>query len=347
MARRKIQFDHSKLFFEGHNSQKDINNLVNSPLYPAVISLYNQSNGKVRVGKITTNISGLDITDYPIVSDLGFAIARLQLNRSSGDAVYSIGTAMNPFASVNRISLGRNLSTTNPRYLINRISEKSDHDVARDLRTKLEDLPNLLSEWLRTLVDNVTDHATGTGYVSKPYIDHSRLTARSMTFLAECYAGMVKPSDAPAHTATEISLALDHYKALSDKFIKAVNCSREFFSGDKFIFFRSINGGVVLGSINTSKIMEALNQYEREALPYYNTYDYVGDPITPFKWYPDLAGIPEDIKRELDYSLLMFKTANTMSDLEEQNYIGKKIHVDVGGAYYRDGVCDGIYFLHR
>ena len=65
----------------------------------------------------------------------------------------------------------------------------------------------------------------------------------------------------------------------------------------------------MLGAIFSKPMLEALDQYcNGQCLPHNGKlFSYVKE-VVPFKWCKSLEHVPEQIKSELEYSLVMLKT---------------------------------------
>lgn len=346
MARTKTNFDLNNLFFSGVNSQPENAELLASPILPAVIAAYNKSGRTLRVGKIHKNSGRLVI---PMVTDLGFSALHIMCNHNCTPVEYGARIVLTPLSSVEHTSYGADgILTTNPRYMVNKLVN-DNHSLSSSFIDNLANVNNLLNRIIYTTIDRIVDRSFGEGIASKPMVNGSKLTSGAVTFLVRMFSGEVSVAEAPASMRSELSKVFEEYTLRNSKFIKAIDDTKDFFSGEKFVFLNQVNGGVVLGAIRPEPAHAALEIYKSgAALPFTSTHSYTEAPTVPFKWYPSIESIPEDLQRELNYSLLMFKEATHSSDLLGGDFRGQRINMDVGG-YFSSGEegGNGAFIIHR
>jgi len=315
MARSVIKFNISDIFLDGQTSKEDRLSLIKSPLFSILANLYNRSERSIRVGMITRAEASNDIYGVEIVTPEGLSVARLTARCGS---LYNFGVYASP------LSAGTNpnplISSCNPKYLQTKLGPKSDHEAAQVFDSKLAFTKVYVSELLRTLLDRFVDTTVGTALTSMPQVFGGTYIAsgdevKLCNYLALYFAGEVTAAEMPSHLRNLFDSTYKKYVDEKNKFADALVRSREMFSGEKWVYFRNINGGVVLGAIRTDAMQVAIDKYESgQGLPFTTEFNYAQWEM-PLKWYPTHEHIPADIRQQVDLSLVMLKAHRNSEEM--------------------------------
>lgn len=311
MARSVIKFNVSDIFLEGQNSQNERIALINSPLFGAVANLYNRSEKKIRVGHIELgqDVYGINtfIKKVNIVSSYGYPIATVGSNNYNYDSVY-FNVCPSPTSQSTR------LSTSKPKYLQNKLGPKSNHEAATSFDHYLRQTEYFLPEHFRSIIDNSVDRLSGRTNVHAP---QCKVGDSLGHFLALCVKGEITQSEIPHEYRTQLDNNFKEYTSNRARFMDAISQVSEFCSGEKWIYMNNINKGVILGAVNTESSLAALNVYKMgDCLPSASLgkYYYCKESVA-LKWYPSHEAIPDDLRQQVELSLVMLKAHRDSSEM--------------------------------
>lgn len=310
MSRQSKSFNVNDLFLQGQNSDVARNLLIRSPLIGSVASVYNRAGGKIRVGAIDT-AGDTYIKRVQFVTTKGVPVADITSNNLYDDIYFSTSTGN----SLARHKSGwRRLSTTNPKYLQNKLSAKSNHEAAESFDSALIESEAWIGHELRGLLDRLVDKAMGEGVTRAPAFGDGgfgyHIDSSVMTAMARVFAGEIAAHEVTAVTRTEFQRLFDIYATKREKFGNALKTAVEFLTGEKWIYVNDINGGFIAGAISDAGMLAAIDKYKSgEALPtqQMNSFNYVTETV-PLQWYPSVECVPEDVRKGIEFSLVMLKT---------------------------------------
>lgn len=315
MARSVVKFNISDIFLDGQTKQEDRLHLIKSPLFGILANLYNRSEKSIRVGMITRSEASNDVYSVEVVTPEGLNVARLTARYGS---MYNFGVYNNP------LSAGSNphvlITSSNPKYMQNKLGPKSDHPAASSFDNQVVYVNRYVNELLRGLLDAFIDITAGITLTSKPRVFSDRYISSSgelelCNYLALHFAGEVTGTEMPSHLRDMFNNMYKKFVDNKNRFSDALNRSREMFSGDKWVYFRNMNGGVVLGAIRTDAIRVAIDKYASgQGLPFGSELNYAQWEM-PLKWYPSHEHIPADIRQQVDLSLVMLKAHRNSEEM--------------------------------
>lgn len=305
---KRVKFNVQDIFLDGQNDPADRAFFVSSPLFSAFASLYNRSEGKVKVGKlgVTSAADGKYVSTVPVVNDLGLLIGTIfNQGRMSYNTV-GFEVMHDPFEPD---FTSARIRTGNPKYLQHRLSPTSSHEVAESFDTALHNSKNALNSLIyRMMYRSVENKGEAS---SAPVFDKRNSADDNMiTFLAAYFAGDVSREEMSSNHRTEFENMYRKYMDAKDKFKSALKDTYDMVSTEKWVYLNKINGGVLLGAIRPEPMCAALDQLTKHGhLPGTHEFSYVQE-IVPFKWYPSYEHIPEDLRQQLDFSMVMLKAHN-------------------------------------
>ena len=315
MARSVIKFNISDIFLDGQTIQEDRLSLIRSPLFGILANLYNRSEKSIRVGVVTRAEATNDIHSVEIVTPEGLKVGRLSTRYGCR---FDFGVYPDP------LSGGGNpnalISSSNPKYLQTKLGPNSDHEAARAFDIKLASAKVFVSELLRGMLDGFIDKTAGASFTSSPkvfgdsYISN-RDEVELCNYLALHFAGEVTPTEMPSHLRHAFDKMYKGFTDKKNKFADALSRSCEMFSGEKWIYFSNMNGGVILGAIRTDAMQVAIDKYgSGQHLPFTSEFNYAQWDM-PLKWYPSHGHIPADIRQQVDLSLVMLKAHRNSDEM--------------------------------
>lgn len=341
---KRVKFNVQDIFLDGQNDPADRAFFISSPLFSAFASLYNRSGGKVKVGKlgITSAADGKYVSTVPVINDLGMPIGNIfNQGRMSYNTV-GFEVMHDPFEPE---FTSTRIRTGNPKYLQQKLSPSSSHDVADSFDTALHNSKNALNRLIHRMIDRSVENKGEAS--STPVFDRRNSADDNMiTFLAAYFAGDVSREEMPYNHRIEFEDMYRRYLAAKDKFKTALKDTYDMVSTEKWVYFDNINGGVLLGAIRPEPMCAALDQLTKHGhLPYGSEFSYVQE-IVPFKWYPSYGHIPEDLRQQLDFSMVMLKAHNNGA-LPSEN--GESFFYELGCWYRKRGYesTSSIYVLTK
>jgi hypothetical protein len=305
---KRVKFNVQDIFLDGQNTVADRTLFVSSPLFPAFASLYNRSEGKVRVGLlgVTDAADGRYVNMVPVVNDLGLLVGNIfNQGRTSYNTVgfEVVHDPFEPDFTSARIRSG------NPKYLQHKLSPTSGHEVADSFDTALNNSKNAMNSLIYRMIYRSVENKGDAS--SAPVFDKRNSADDNMiTFLAAFFAGEVGREEMPSNHRTEFEDMYRKYTAAREKFKSALKDTYDMVATEKWVYLDKLNGGVLLGAIRPEPMCAALDQLMKHGhLPYGSGFSYIQEAV-PFKWYPSYEHIPEDLRQQLDFSMVMLKAHN-------------------------------------
>ncbi len=305
---KRVKFNVHDIFMESQNTTADRTLFVSSPLFGIFTSLYNRAEGRIKVGLLQTKQTGSGIkyvTEVTVVNRYGLRLAEI---RNHGDKYDSVkfqlyrGPLENGYAS-------SMMKSSNPKYVQHKLSKNSGHEIATTFDHVVKEGETALNAVIYNMIDTSIDNKFGSRLSGMPVFD-KRNTAddQMITFLAKYFAGEVQQSEMlPVHRS-EFESMFAKYKENMEKFRTALKDTFDMISTEKWVFANNVNGGVLLGGIRPEPMCAAVEKYMANgALPMRSQFSYI-DVSEPFKWYPSYQHIPEEIRQQLDFSVVMLKT---------------------------------------
>lgn len=311
-----------------------------SPLFPTIVSIYSRAPDTVRIGAVTRDQSTGRLTSVNIVSPIGLGICKLNISGEIGEGgVVSISTGWSTLSTFMDRHL---LSTSNPRYLQNKIKPKSgrsSHVAAENLERAIAESQTAMAEKVRWIIDSMVDTYVGRRIGSSPSFVFKDLDDKTATFVARIVAGEVTLAEMPSHMRQSFDSEYKKYVERRDKFGESVMKGKDFLEGEKWMYFPDINEGVVLGAIRSEPMVASLNKYATDGhLPLVRQHNYVEEAV-PFKWYKSFDHIPDELRSGLEYSLAMLKV-HRGSDEMLPSQDGIFFWHEMGCASARSGAYD-------
>lgn len=307
MGRNKSvkNFDYNALFLDNQTDAATRLEVARSPCLSVILAAYNLVGGNLRVGHVRKHQNG-GVSKVNLVTPVGLPVALIDMSSSrySFDICFDASTgAMSSF-----------LGTTNLRYMRSKIS--AGNDVGIRLINRVDENNKFFSSSIYTMIDRLVDKAMGESVTGAPSFSSPLSMDRELlTFMARYMAGEVTTLEMPNNLR---ALFDSMYKEFSDKrakFKEALVSAREFVGGDKWFFMNNVNNGVILGGIGSQPMLAAVEHYTNVGrMPSYSDYNFC-DVTVPFKWYPSFQDIPEQYRRELEYSLVMLKTHRGVDEM--------------------------------
>lgn len=304
----RLKFDPNNFFMEGMHTEGDKARFMKSAVFPLAVAAYNCGGGNIRIGRIAHDSEDNHIIRADLMTPTGFSIGNINGSFSE----YTLALTQSSIRS-DCTGYGA-ITTSNPRYFMNKVSSKSEHDAARSLRNSASRTTNkIVSDALNSLLDNLIRSLTGDGNHFRRNIPDIRLDSSVVNTIARVFAGDLDKSSLPISFLNDFQAKYSDYLAKMDKFSSSVDQIEDFVSQDKWVMFTDINHGMIVGAVSSKPLLDAIKEYRvGGSLPTNSNFTYCHE-VVPFKWYKSLDQVPADIRSELELSLLMLKT-HTNSD---------------------------------
>lgn len=329
---KKTKFNVHDIFMEGQNTVANRNLFVSSPLFAVFASIYNRAEGRVKVGLIKTIKSvqtGEEfVAEVPIVTHVGLAIGMIENTEPDYKGLtFSIyHSALNDYDF-----RSARLRTSNPKYLQNRLSRNSTHELAESFDSRLHRTLNVFNEIINGMVDNSIDKKFGGRLGGAPKFGGrmSNISDALLTFMARHFAGEIDHSQVPVAVRSDFNGLFNKYAESRDKFKSALKETSDMVATEKWVYLTNANNGVILGAIRPEPMAVALERYMDEGeLPPCHTFNYIQASV-PFKWYPSFDHIPDEYRQELEFSMVMLK-AHTASEQMLPTREGEHFYHELG-----------------
>jgi len=334
VGRTKQAFNVNELFLAGQCDSDTRMKLVRSPLFGIVTNMYNRARSlgrEIRVGFVSTHSfvghgnSMVDVVkEVNVVTPQGVSVAMIINNSPSYN---HIGVGI--YGSHVEDAPCRALTSSNPKYIQSKFSLKSDHDVANSFDRAVAGAYEFFDVRVRGMLDDLVDNLYGERTVRAPCVDASRLGNDLATFLLKLYAGERTLAEMPSDIRITADAHVKMYKEQRQKFDRAIAEAKEFMDGEKWFYVDNMNKGVILGTIKPEPCRKALDVYSEAGLPYTGSYEYVLTEAN-FQWYPSFNAIPEDTRKQLEFSMVMLKTHRNSHEMLPQNTSGAKFWLEMG-----------------
>lgn len=319
MGRTKVKFNINDLFLDGQHTPEQKLSFTRSPLFPIVTTIYNTTDRKTRIGKTVLSDTVSSVT---ITTEEGFVVGRVRHYPGNGQYDYTATSDGVSDPSSNVL-----ISTTSASYLRAKLSKNSSHVAAAWLRRNAEDARNCITNTIRAVVDSAVDMAYGRSVTERPMIEFDTNIA---TFLSNVVTGKTTMLQMPADLRQTFEAKYREYEQSSEKFDAAIDKVKSFFDQSKWVLIRNVNGGVILGAISSDGAIAGLDIYRySDGLPHGETHDFAPQLMKP-TWYPSYDAIPEEYRRELDYSMMMLRVhRNSDTPMPDEE---RKVWMDIGAA---------------
>lgn len=306
MGQTKTDFNADEFFIDGQHTPEERRVFMQSTFFPIAVAMYNTTNKAIRVGKIGYVAEGVPaVKSALIVSPEGFMVGKLKLEVSEYKFFVASDGVTEPDHNVM-------LSSVNPNYVRAKLSKSSKHVAVTALKYRAENTSKQVSHIVRSLVDNIVDTENTQTVSRRP---SANMPANIVSYLADIVAGKSTLADMPLDVRTQFEDKYKVYASHVARFHAAVDAAKGMFDQDKWLLVQDINGGVIFGSVSPTGVLDALDIYKtsERGLPVSDHHEYAKFSVAP-KWYPNYEAIPEECRRELDYSLMMLKVhANSNS----------------------------------
>lgn len=295
-------------FFEGMTTDAERAQIMNSDSWPLIVAVINATEGRARVG--FTDMRFGQRTVY-LVNEVGFHVATIGRD-----------IAMKYYVDIandgHDLYRGRRIAKSKrPKYIGSKLRKPKDDLIPSAeyqlLQNGLKNSDNTVNSLLRSiLVDTL--HTMYRSHES-PY---ASLNSDAATILLRLYKGDLKLSDIPSTYLNTFDASFIKYMERRNNFEKSFKSARDLFSADKWVLFYEYGIGdlsksVIVGAVSHHPTQVAIDRYvDSGSVPLENLFSY-SDIIHPFKWYPSFEHIPDEIRKNIEIQLMMYKV-NSNSD---------------------------------
>lgn len=298
-------FDYNALFLDNQTDAATRLEVARSPCLSVILAAYNLVGGNLRVGHVRKHQDGR-VSKVNLVTPIGLPVALINMESPtySFDLCYDASTG----------AMSSRLNTTNLRYMKSKLS--AGNELAAAVVERVNENNKFFSLSVYTMIDRLVDKAMGESVTSAPSFSSPLSMDRELlTFMARYMAGEVTTLEMPNNLRAMFDSMYKEFSNKRAKFKEALISAREFVGGDKWFFMNNVNNGVILGGIGSQPMLAAVEHYTNVGrMPSYSDYNFC-DVTVPFKWYPSFQDIPEQYRRELEYSLVMLKTHRGVDEM--------------------------------
>lgn len=348
---KKIKFNVSDIFMEGQNTVADRNLFVTSPLFGIFAALYNRSGGKVKVGKIETKLfypSSGQVTFVErvyVVNKWGLQVCNIYNSSVDYDCIV-FNTNHSPINNENFVSVA--MQTSNPKYLQNKLSPSSRHDAGDRFDASLRRAEHFFNDSVRSTMVKALDEKFGKFSDRDNLFFRRHLPDSVVNFLSKYFMGDVQQSEMPSADRNLFDAVYKKYSETLVRFREAMKETYDMAATEKWLYVTNVNGGVVLGAIRPEPMCAALDTLPSgvTSLPDDGRFNYIQETL-PIQWYPDYKNIPEDIRQQLEFSMVMLRT-HVGAGTSIFDDAGDYVFPELGSRYYSPGGGQSqFYFLTK
>lgn len=306
----RLKFDPNNFFMEGMHTDESKTRFMKSAVFYLAVAAYNCGGSNIRIGRIAYDSQNSHIVRADLMTPAGFSIGNIHGSFSE----YTLALTQSPIRS--DCSGYGAITTSNPRYFMNKVSSKSEHDAAISLRNSASRTTNkIVSDALHSLLDNLILSFTSDSGRFRSRRPDIHLDSSVVNTIARVFAGDLDRSSLSISFLNDFQIKYSEYLGKVNKFSSSVDQIEEFVSQDKWVMFTDINHGMIVGAVSSKPLLDAIKEYRVEgSLPTNSNFTYCHE-VVPFKWYESFDSIPSDIRSELELSLLMLKTHTNSNNL--------------------------------
>jgi len=331
MAKRiKQTIDVSQLFNNALVTPQQQMEVIRSDAWPIIIAAYSALEGNLLVHRLGKNIVHLS-------DKAGISVAAIHRT----DELYHFMISDSAFATHDvdsHVHYSSYMTSKHPKYIASKL--RGQTDVRTKLVRTVNEIATRLNGILQHAVDSVVDKCAGRSMQSA----NISLTDAESTYATKIMMGACSVHAIPKQIYEAIQNKYDNYTAGLSKLHDAIDKAKEFYGANKFLYVPAYNGGILLGAISPQPMLAALDKYKVDKLPpaYDGSYSYI-DFTMPFQWYPNIESVPDNVRSQLETSLLMFKAHTGLDKMVDgADRVGvDKIFLDInayvhGNYNYKD-----------
>ena len=295
MAKRiKQTIDVSQLFNNALVTPQQQTEVIRSDTWPIIIAAYSALEGNLLVHRLGKNIVHLS-------DKAGISITAIHKT----DELYHFMISDSSFATHDvdsHLHYSSYMTSKHPKYIASKL--RGQTDLNNKLKRSTGDAIIKLNSVISHMVNQVVDKCAGKNMQPA----NVSLTDAESTYATKIMMGACSVHAIPKHIYEAIQNKYNNYTAGLSKLHDAIDKAKEFYGANKFLYVPAYNGGILLGAISPQPMLAALDKYKVDKLPpaYDGSYSYI-DFTMPFQWYPNIESVPDNVRSQLETSLLMFK----------------------------------------
>lgn len=313
-------------FYDAMTTEAERKDAMTSPMWPIVVAAMNACDGGLRVGTVKKQHGDSSIE---LVNSCGFMVARVHCGRG----VYYLNTYSDGISVTNGY---QRIKSKRPKYIAQQLKKPKDGDEGSELYDELRD-----SLRVADMTPNRIMHGFLNDTVRSMYDGYSAPTAsmsdEMATILLRMYMKEMHPSEVDAVDQTKLDNAYKKYCANRDKLNESFSVVRDLFSKDKWVLvYDYLNNSVMVGALSHHPAQAAVDLYIKEgSFRASNAFSYA-QIVHLFQWYPSFDAIPDDIRKELEIQLMMYKVNTNGERLLPSVTHGLKLWAEGGMAINSD-----------
>jgi hypothetical protein len=299
-------------FLEGMSNETERAQLIKSELWPLVTATINATDGKLRVGFI--RMSGWQ--SVCMVNSVGFAVATI--TNTDKCRMHLMYEGVDPDGG------WLLMKSKHAKYMVRKLRKPKEGAVPTSEYTSLLNAIKKVENTLDSLLRSVLVNSTYSAYPNRS-TPSAPLDEHLATILLRLYKGHLNPIDIPSQSINSLDHAFNRYLNSRESFETAFKSCRDLFNSDKWVLIYDyqycqnidspVRSSVIVGAVSRQPALAAINRYMNEGqFPMNNLFTY-SDITHPLKWYPSFEHIPDEIRKEIEIQLMMYKVNRQSSQL--------------------------------
>lgn len=299
-------------FFDGMHTDERRKFIMQSKVWPVVVAAINATDGRLKVGFI-----GSDHVD--LVNGMGMIVAAVYFT-PGGTYKFSV------YSEGHDTGTGFEQSKSKrPKYLASKL-RKAKHDATGLITAPAgEDHEALMRAlyWADLTPNKIVRDAL-TQTIRSVYPSYRPPTievdSEMATTLMKVFMKEMAPVEVSQSMTTQLENSYKRFVEQRDKMNESFKTARDMFSQDKWFLmydYRKVNDkpSVIVGAISSLPMQAAIDHYVSYGGVVDSERFTFAQPVVPLQWYPSFEQIPDDIRKELEVQLMMYKVHKDNSKL--------------------------------
>jgi hypothetical protein len=230
----------------------------------------------------------------------------------------------------------------NPKYIA-RLLKKDDSELRNHLKATWQSAQRYPNRSVGTMM-RAALHKKGSLTMHR----HISLTSDAVTALARLFMGDTTKVEMPSQVISHIESQYERYTKTIESIKESLTDVRQMFERDKWMVFMALDGGMSVAAISRQPFIAAIDKYIKTSeIPDSHEFSYI-DALVPFKWYPSLQAMPDEMRQDIEMQLTMFKLhTNSTESLLEVAPEGNHSFPDIGVFSRRGGLDSPLVLLDR
>jgi len=204
---------------------------------------------------------------------------------------------------------GSKFASVNPKYIANKILNPNA-ELHKTVTNSYKSVKYAYEHAVHDSYKSLHKRIEAIHYKNKS--DTFDLGIKTTTKLLEGFGVSIKEQDIPTKDYLKIMEARNLSLQKKQQRENTAKEMKEFFDKDKWIIAMNISGGIIVGAISYAPLHVVIDNWVEEeshlrhATPEHNGGEHrYSEVIVPFKWYPSLDALPEDMRKDIVSKMVM------------------------------------------